>query len=372
MVGNEKINSYQFFVIVFVFCIGNTIINAPSIIVSYARQDAWISSILALVFGFFLLLLFCKICEKFPRKNIITYSEIVFGKFFGKVSSMFLIIYFFILASLMLRQLSTFVITFLLPETPRIAIDLLFMAVLLMGVFLGIESIVRTAEIFFPVLVLLLLFLIISLSPELEILNIKPIYENGLKPILRGTLVFISIPYLQLIALLMIMPYVNNFKKAKRAFILGVVLAGVFLIINVLYCLLVLGVTLTEYKQYPVYFLAQKISIAEIIERVEVIIAFLWFITIYFKTCIFFYATNLGIVQIFELKDKKVLLLPLGFLMLVLTQFIIPNSVYFNMFFKEIMPFYGLTFGLLFPSLLLCVYFLRKNKITNKEEVSTS
>ncbi|UTW70088.1 hypothetical protein KHA80_05230 [Anaerobacillus sp. HL2] len=45
-----------------------------------------------------------------------------------------------------------------------------------------------------------------------------------MKPILRGALTFISTPYLQPIILLMIFPSVNNIAKAKKSFLLELVL----------------------------------------------------------------------------------------------------------------------------------------------------
>lgn len=367
MIKDVNINSFQFFVLVFAFTIGNTIINAPSLIVSQAKQDAWISSILGLTFGVCLVLLYCKLAGKFPNKTIVEFTELLLGKTLGKIISFLLLSYFFILASLMLRQLGTFVVTFILPETPRLAVNILFVFILLMGVYLGVETMARSAEIFFPILILFLLFIIIFLTPEADLENLKPIYENGFKPIARGTLNFISIPYLQLIVFLMIMPFVSDKNKAIKPFLLGVIIGGLFLTSVILHSILVLGVPIAEHKQYTTYFLAQKISIADIIERLEVIVAFLWFLTIFYKTSIFLYATKIGLSQILNLKETRIFIFPLGFLLLIVTHFITPNVLYFEIFFKEIIPFYTLTFGLLLPVLLIFVAFLKKESNIKKE-----
>lgn len=369
MEENGKINPFQFFILVFHFTIGNTIINAPNIIVGQAKQDAWLSSILALGFGLCLVLLYCYLADHFPDKTIVEFNEVLLGKFLGKTMSAFLLMYFFVIGSLMLRQLGTFVRTFTLPETPRIPVYLLFLGILLLATYLGLEPIARTAEIFAPLVLFLLLFVFISLTAEVDFQNVKPYFENGWKPVAKGTLNFISIPYLQSIVLLMLYPYIEKKEKARKAFFIGVGLAGVFLVCSIVYTLLILGVSLTEFKQYPTYTLAEKISIANIIERVEVIVAFLWFVTIFFKTTILFYATNIGLKQLLHLQSDKLLIFPLGFLFLMLTFYNAPNVMYFNAFFQEIMPFFTLTFGLFVPLLLLviAVWQRKKEKKENTE-----
>ena len=366
MLKEININNFQFFVLVFIFTIGNTIINAPNLIVAQAKQDAWISAIFALAFGICFVSIYCKLAQKFPKQTIVQFIETILGKVIGKIFSFLLIIYFFIIASLMLRQLGTFVVTYTLPETPRIAINVLFIVILMMGTYLGIETLARSAEIFFPLILFFLLFLFIFLIPEIDIDNLKPVYEDGFKPIAKGTLNFISIPYLQLIVFLMITPFSNDKGNWKKNFLLGVFIGGLFLICSILYSILVLGVVLTEFKQYTTYFLAQKISLLDIIERLEVILGILWFITIFYKTSILFYATKVGFVQIFNLNETRIFLFPLGFLLLIITQFITPNVVYFDTFFKEIIPFYTLTFGFFLPILLLLVSFFRKNLLGAK------
>lgn len=53
---------------------------------------------------------------------------------------------------------------------------------------LGIETFTRTLEIFFiPVLILLFIFLV-SIIPQANIQHIQPVFENGAKPVIRGTL----------------------------------------------------------------------------------------------------------------------------------------------------------------------------------------
>ncbi|WP_169819258.1 GerAB/ArcD/ProY family transporter, partial [Anaerobacillus arseniciselenatis] len=127
---------------------------------------------------------------------------------------------------------------------------------------------------------------------------------------------------------------------------------------------------LSEFKQYPTYFLAQKISIADIIDRVEAVLAFIWLITIFFKIVILLYAVNLGVTQVFNLRQSRPFIFPLGLLLLLVTQFITENVISFNNFFNKVIPPYTLTFGLLLPLFLLFVYRVRRKKFETQAEQS--
>jgi spore germination protein KB len=364
MVIKGKISRFQLFVLVFIFMIGNTILNAPSIIVTYAKQDAWISGILALMIGIGLVLLFVNLSAKFPNKTIVQYIEILLGKKVGKTVSILLIFYFFLLSTLVSRQLGDFILTYILPETPIVFIYFLFLFVVVMGAYLGLETLARSGELFFPFLLVLLIFLFLILTKEKDIGYLKPFLEGGIGPVFSGAFTFIGIPYLQLIVFLMILPDVEKSNKnMKLPFLLGVSIAGLFLIISILHSLLIIGPILTEYKQYPIYFLTQKISIGDIIQRIEVLLAITWFITIFFKASILLYATNLGLIQIFKLKNTGENVIPLGLLLFILVQIISPNIVYFDNFFKVTFPSFALTFGFILPFILMVMYFIKRRHL---------
>lgn len=357
----NTINRFQLFVLVFTFIIGNTILNAPSLIVSLAKQDAWISGILAMIIGIGLVLLYNLLAEIFPNKTIVEYVEILLGEKIGKLVSLLLVFYFLILASLMIRQLGDFILVYILPETPVIYIFLSFIFIIVMGTYLGIVTLARTGEIFFPFLLVLLIFLFLMLFEEKDISNLKPVLEGGISPVIKGTFAFISIPYLQLVVFLMIFPnVVKGTKSIKKPVLLGVISAGFFLIVSILHSLLIIGPILSEYKQYPIYFLTQKIHIGDIIQRIEVLLAIIWIITIFLKTSIFLYASQLGISQIFSIKDRKLIVISLGFMLFTLSHIITPNIVFFDDFFKYAFPPFSLTFGLILPLILVLISKFKK------------
>lgn len=174
---------------------------------------------------------------------------------------------------------------------------------------------------------------------------------KGVKPVLRAVMDFVGFPFLELVYLLMIFPFVNRTDKAGKAFLTGTAVGGGILIVIILLSILVLGVSYTELQQYPLYALGQKITIAGYIERMELIVAGFWIITIFFKGVICNYTMTLGLAQVLDLRDYRPITIPLGICAL-LFSLMIPNIVSFMKFTNEIWFFHILPFGGLFPLLL--------------------
>ncbi|WP_248928070.1 GerAB/ArcD/ProY family transporter [Paenibacillus hamazuiensis] len=357
---NGKINIRQYTILVSIFTIGSSVLVAPSGLAQEAGEDAWIAAILGMCISYLFIWLYNLLGSRFPDKTLLEYSEILLGKWPGKIVSLLFITYFFILAVLLLREISDFVTTQVMPETPIQAIHLLYLSIVVMGARLGLETFTRAAEIFFPWVIVLFALLSFFLLPKLEPDKIMPILGEGMKPVLRGAFHFLGLPFLELVVFLMIFPYVNKPGRIGKAFYTGTTVGGIVLIITTSLSILVLGTDFSERSTYPSYVLAKKISIGHFLERLEAVMAGIWFLSLFFKLTVCFYASALGLAQTFKLREYRMLLLPLGMIMLVSSIYMMPDIMYFKRFLIEVWTPYSLTYGLILPLLMLAVAKIRK------------
>jgi spore germination protein KB len=255
------------------------------------------------------------------------------------------------------------------PETPIAAIHIVYLCIVVIGVRYGISNIARTSDLFSPWIFSLFFIFFLLLIPKFEWKHIQPILAKGVTPVLQSSIPYIGFPFLELVLLLMIFPSVENPKKAGKAFFTGTLIGGLVLFTITLISILVLGAESTASNIYASFELAKKIEIGEFIQRVEVIIALIWFITIFFKLIICFYITVLCLSQTFNLSDYQPLTLPMAMLLLPLSIIISPNISYLISFDTTVWPLYALTFGLILPSLLLGWAFIKK-KIFNERRSS--
>jgi spore germination protein KB len=364
MLENGKISPTQFLTLVIIFIIGSSVLVAPSLLATNAKQDAWISSVITLLAGFSLIFIYICLINLFPSSTIVECNEKVLGKWMGKIVSFLFLYYIFELAALLLREIGDFLTTQVMPETPIQVIIIIFLLVSLTAVRLGLEVIGRTAEIFIIWIFFLFLILFFLLLPQIDLSKLQPIMGEGVKPIMQGSLHYLGLPFLELVVFLMITPYVAQPNKVKLGFYLGTGIGGLIISLLILFCISVLGAEITGRHTYPTYILGKKISVGEFLERIEVIVAIIWFLTMFFKISICFYGVTLGLAQVFKLNNYRVLLFPLFFILVPYSLFSVPNIIYFHNYIAKIWTPYSMTFGLFLPLLLLAVgSFKKKNSL---------
>ncbi len=368
MLENGKISVRQFVEFVFLITIGDSILVLPSIPAFEAKQDAWISSIIGLVIGLLIVNLFTTVGKLYPRLTLVEYNKKILGKWFGTAVILLFLPYLFLSAAAHVRQIGDFMTTQILPETPIQAIHIIFLSIIIMGVRLGLETMARAGEILCPWFIMFFIAFIIFLSPQIELERMQPILAEGFKPVLRGSLASISFPFMELVVFLMIFPYVDRPKEIRRSFLLGALLGGIVLITIIAISILVLGADLTARNMYSSYSVAREINIGDFLQRDEIIIAIMWFITSFFKITLYFYVFNLGVAQLLKLKEYRMLTLPFGMILVVLSLVIAPNITYYNNAIAKYWSYYDLTYSVLLPLMLLGMYTFRK-KLTREQMI---
>lgn len=344
------------------YTLGTSIIIHPAITVGYAGTDGWITSIIASVIGISIVFLLIRVSSMDKNMNLFELIESVLGKFIGKTVILLFLFFMFFLTASNLRQIGDFATTQILINTPVPIIMFIFVLTSLYAIKLGLEVIGRSCEIFFPYALISLILLVILVSPEADVTRIKPIMEDKPSAAFAAVIPALGVPYFQLIVFLGIIPYVNAFKKAKKGFYIGTVVASFTLLLITFMSLTVLGPDFTGRQIFPIYSLGQKISIGNFLERVEVLAAIAWVFTIFFKIIINFYVLSLGLSHIFKLKNISTLSTPLSFILIITGIVLYPNIVYFHEFVAYYFVFFSATMGLFLPLLLLFMDKLKRAK----------
>ncbi|MFF6014601.1 endospore germination permease [Lysinibacillus fusiformis] len=359
----EVISSRQFTIITFLLSIGTAILIIPSSIASSSKQDAWIAASIGVVLSLLVVKLFVTLGDQTPTLNFIEANEKLLGRFFGKITVVCFLSLTLFAGGELLYFIGTFMKTEVMPETPTMAFALLFIIIIMYATYLGIENFARSAEILFPMFVLIFIFFVVSITPQIKFENIQPIMEASKTSILYSIIRFISVFSFSLVMLLMIYPAsVNVQQSSKKGFYIGMLLGGFVLVTLITLSILVLGPANTASRSFPSYALAQRISIGNFLQRIEIIMAFMWIVSIFIRTFMYFYTTVVGIAQIMKLKDHRPLILPMGIIMVGLSQIVHPDIVHSNIYNDEIWPIYAFVCTILLPILLLIVAVIRNRK----------
>lgn len=360
-----KISSRQFTLLVLMYTMGSSVLLIPSTLATYAKSNAWISSLIGLFIGLLFILLYVKISTVYPDKTFVEMNKLVFGRWIGNLLSILFLFAVFIMTAGNLREIGDFFTTQVMVETPIHAIHLLTLVAAIYVIRRGLEVMARTCEIFFPWTGATLIILILFLIPEMKFENLDPNFAKGIGPILGPVFLYLNVPFNELVVFLMILPYVNNASKARKGYFIGVIIGGLSVTIITVMCLGVLGADFTGRNLYPTYVLGKMISIGDFFERIEVLVAISWVFCIFFKLIVNILVLVFGIKQILGLNDFKPLTFPLGFLLMVYSMVNYPNIVSFKESILSWLPF-AMTFFFLLPFILFIVAFI-KTKMNQKE-----
>ncbi|MED3801760.1 endospore germination permease [Lysinibacillus xylanilyticus] len=357
----EIISSRQFMIITLLFSIGTAILILPAGVTIEAKQDAWIAAIIGVVLSLPVIKLFVAFGNRTPTLTFVEANEKILGRFFGKFTSIGFILIALLSAGELLYFIGIFMKTEIMPETPTMAFAFLFSIIIIYAAFLGIEVFARSAEILFPIFILIFIFFVIFISPSIKIENLQPIMETPKKSIFFSMIRFISLFSFPLVMLLMIFPSaVNVQKSAQKGFYIGSIIGGIVLITIITLCILVLGPANTASRTFPSYSLAQRISIGNFLQRIEVIMATMWIISIYIRTFMYFYAAVIGIAQICKINNHRPLIFPLGMIILGLSQIVHPSIIHSDIYNRDTWPIFSFVIMIFLPLVLLIVAKIRK------------
>ncbi|WP_059105883.1 GerAB/ArcD/ProY family transporter [Shouchella shacheensis] len=311
--------------------------------------------------GLLVVWFYVKLGLMFPGKTFVGMNETLFGKWFGKMISVGFVYMMLHSAASLLFYSGNFMALHLLPETPMEAIEVVMAMVMVIGARLGIETFSGTAEIFIFFFSILFILLTVFLLPEIKIENLQPIFETDMKAMLRATFISAESIIFPVVALFMIFPaFVNQTKTVGKHFLTGYLIGGLAIIVIILLSVPVLGADVTARQQYPSYVLARKINVGNFFQRVEAFLALTWFILVYFKMLLYFYAGALGLSQILNLKGYRPLTFPLGMIVVVLSTIIYPTVTYQQNWDRDISTMIWFLLGIILPLIMLTVGIVKK------------
>lgn len=328
-----RVEYSQYFIMTVLFTVGTTILITPGSLATELHQNAWLAPLIAFIPGLIIVVLYNQISKLKPDQSIVEMMRSILGAWLGSFVSILFIVTAFLAAAMVLYDVSRFITTVFMPQTPPVFINTLFVLLLVYGLMNGFDTLARMVEILFPLFIILFILLIFSLLPQIEFKNIQPLFDAPVSKFAYSTLSLTSVVYMPLIFFLMIQPHElkgsnNSFKPFAAGVFVGSIVNMIIISLNIL----VVGANVSSIQEYPAYHLAQKIDIGGFVERVEAVVAIMWLITAFVKLLVYFYTAFIGITQVLNLKKKKLFITPLAFLLIVISIDIFPDSVYENQF----------------------------------------
>ncbi len=330
------------------------------ILFNVAKNNAWLSVILAFLVSFIPLLLYYKLQNINPSKDVV---ENINSLKFGKIINLLILLFLIFFASIVLWNLTNFVRSLFLFKTPIVVISSIFIVISSIIALKGIRTIARSSVIYFLINILLFIAAIIALVSKIDLNYLLPFENSGFIDIIKASIICIGYNCLPMF-LLLIIPKNNikdnqNYKKSLIT-IYSISFFSIFIVIFL--CTTILGYNMSNLYQYPEFHILKTISIGNFFRRVEGVIAIQWLLDgiILLTMCLYF--TKISFIKIFNLENKNIYLILISLITLVISVNAFNNNTIAKEYLLNIQPYINYIFLFILPLLAFIFLSLKKRK----------
>jgi spore germination protein KB len=364
MIKEGKFGTHEAVCLVTITITAKMFFTSPGVLADILGPATWYMTLLSAAtasvgFTFIYLLL-----KRFPGKNIVEAFEASLGRFCGFIFSFLLVLLFMLNASAIVREFVEVLKVYVLPLTPISFLIGIFVAVVTVVSFLGLETIARYAKLSAYILLTSFITVLILASQKYETFRMFPILGHGLAKTIQHGLVRSSF-YGEVLILAVVAGSLQGTKYVKKAGYLSLALSGIL----VSSALLAYTLTFPYYTgaeiTAPMYQLTAMIDYGRFLQRLEPIFLFIWFISSFVSATAIFYTSASLYCKIFRIQDMRPIIFP--FATILYTIAIMPGDIttvatgYIHRS-RE----YGWTILYIPPLIALIMAIVKKKEVKNK------
>ncbi|MFD1445964.1 GerAB/ArcD/ProY family transporter [Oceanobacillus profundus] len=217
---NMRIQAFYLFFIIVSMQIGVGILGVPRLVFSEAKQDSWISILVAAAYVIIVLLVMLLILKQYDNADIHGIHRDIFGKWLGKIFSTVYILYFGIAFYSVLLTYIEVVKVFVFPDVSNFVMGLLLISLTIYGVLGGLRVIIGVSFVF-GVLANWILFLLIHPALQIDFNHYLPLFQAPFVDILKGARAT-SYTFMGFEILFLVYPFIQNKNKVRITSLLAV------------------------------------------------------------------------------------------------------------------------------------------------------
>ncbi|WP_010096681.1 GerAB/ArcD/ProY family transporter [Ornithinibacillus scapharcae] len=358
----DKVTNLQLSFIVISTMIGVSLLSLTRFIVEYSGSGAPFATLVGIVIGLIGIVGLVLVGKRFPTKTIIGYNEIILGKSFGRMMSVFIILLFIILAGLETRQYAEAIKGSILSETP---IQVAIIAMILLCMTTSYQSVATFAYIHFfyvPLILIPILLILVFAFRDAEMYHVTPFlgHEPSIKEFINGALV---LPQAlgNFLVIAMVIPFMKEPMKSMKGAVWGYLIAGLIIFIVVTMTVAVFGDKEIMQMFWPTLILGRMIQVpTEILSRIDAILLISWIYAVFTTLLSYYFIIVRGICELFRFHHYRlisVLAAPIVFIIAIL-----PDDIFHMYDYILLVTKFALLPLLVYPFMLLVVAAIRRKK----------
>lgn len=340
------------------FALGPAFLRLPNVLCKIAKQDAWISAMIALIYPIYILIIANYIITVHPKENLLLLNRKYFGYILGIIfNSIFLFEVIFYTCTIIIdfsNMSRIYIVAFLTP----LKVILLTIILCVYACNSGLKVLSQMSEFFSYLLILLMIFSLSAVNYG-SILNIQPILSSGFKDTLLASKEAAYF-YTGFEFLLLYHPFAKDTKDIKKASIKATAIAGLIWTWTVFITIYYLGIDILPKSFYSLSLVFESIHLP-VINNFRYVAMFIWTLVSFRIILIYYFSTSFILNDLTKINIKKLnlLLSPMILLLCANVIKIISNKEQL-MYLSKVLVIFNIIF---FSLLSLFVFIKSKSKI---------
>ncbi|WP_312475140.1 endospore germination permease [Neobacillus sp.] len=276
-----------------------------------------------------------KLANRRPNEFFVNYGKEIFPKWIHIIFMVFFFYNFLHKSASILREYEDFIVQTYLSATPNWAVGTLLGLVVAITARLGIQTLFRTAQGLFFLILIADIMNNIFIGKELKWDRWMAFITNHSgHGIFTGS--YSTMPFFgEVMVLVFIFPYLTQKSKTLKSTSWAIFLSLLFIIVKIAFLLLLFGPNLASHLTYPMLEMVRYIRIADFIENLDPFLISIWSTTVYLKISLFFFLSVQILTQLFHLKDHRPLTFSLAAVMIALSLQISEGATSLNSFYED-------------------------------------
>ncbi|MGE6486872.1 GerAB/ArcD/ProY family transporter [Paenisporosarcina sp. NPDC076898] len=361
---NHSISRWQLVLLVISFIYGSSLLMAPGITAAASYRDAWISMLLAVVMGLLLNVFWMMLLKRYNYLSIFSIVENVTGKWVGMFINLLIVFYGIHLAAYIVRNLSNFMVINVIPDSNEWTYQIMIILLAIYSCYYGLNNMASVNEFLLPWMLLLFGVSVALIANKFDISQLKPVLNESFLSITHGAYNTLGFPFIEIILLGAVFTFVTQKEKLMKSYLMAILSAGFILVFTVFLTVGTEGPYMVTRITYSTYAMMKDITIIELFERVEVVIAVVWIFGILVKICLCLFAVLKGLQHISKHENYHPFLLPVGIITWVMSNEIHRNTRDFTDFVAKYWTLWWFTLYVILVLIMMIGIALKKDKQT--------
>lgn len=297
----------------------------PSVTVAPAARDAWLTAATGAAVALVPLVVLGWLSLRNEGDCLVGMARRFFGRTAGGVIGVYLATFFLLCAACTTRHVVEAYTSVIMPETPGLAFSALIVLISVYAAAGGAPVLGRTGSMVYGVAIPLLLLVTVLPLNQMRLDYLKPVLDVSAGDFAKGALISFAFS-MQAVAGAMLFPYLKPYtmKDMARMFMTYTWVSMVVLAASAAAVVAAYGPT-AQSLTFPVLSVARRVNIADFIQRMEVIPLIVWTASSCVRIALFIWAAAASLDRALGVGRGRALMLPLGYLCVVVTSFIVKS-----------------------------------------------